>query len=56
MSDKKDVGRINLYVPLETRRRIRVWCARRGTTMQGALAEMLIKAFEKVDVSGGEPR
>jgi hypothetical protein len=47
--------RVNLKLPAETHLRIRVWCVRKGVSMQGALEGMLVKAFARVDVAGGEP-
>jgi ParG len=41
--------RVNLKLNASTHARIKVWCARRGTSMQSALESILDNAFEKVD-------
>jgi hypothetical protein len=37
--------RVNLTLSIATHTRIKVWCARKGVTMQVALEGMLDKAF-----------
>ena len=46
-----DRVRVNLKLKPVTRTKIKVYCARRGETMQGALERILDSVFERIDVT-----
>jgi hypothetical protein len=46
--------RVNLTLTPETHGRIKVWCARKGLTMQWAISDILDKAFAHVDTGPTE--
>jgi predicted DNA binding CopG/RHH family protein len=49
MNDKDDTRtRIQLKMSVDTHRRIKIYCAQRGVSMQSALEAMLEKAFSAV--------
>jgi len=49
MSDK-DRTKIQLKMSIDTHRRIKIYCAQRGMSMQSALEAMLEKAFAGVQM------
>jgi hypothetical protein len=46
-----DRVRVNLKLSPVTHTKIRVWCAKRGVSMQSAIEKMLDDAFEKVQTT-----
>ena len=42
--------RVNLRLSAATHVKVKVWCARKGVSMQDGLARMIDKAFESVEV------